>query len=350
MLGSRFIAAALASLAAAPHVAAGRDIAVTTQQVDRLQIKLEEVKAAESEAVALLPATVVPPQNARIAVSAPFAGTVAHVDVLIGQHVEQDGILVTIASRDFIDAVSRLEQSVVEHQAAEVIAKRLSTLAAENAVPLKQKEEATAQLEKLRVAMEQNRRTVGLGNIRANADGSSSLRAPKPGRVVEIRAVAGASLESMAAAVVIDTGKHLWLQAQLPAALIGRIQIGDTVALANGIVGKVISVGTALDQVTRSTMLLVQLPTDAPLVAGQMVTLTVTRASAQGSVNVPARALAWIDGEPAVFVRSDSGFTLTPVKVRGVTPTEVTVEGDLAPGQLVAATGLVQLEKMIGGK
>ncbi|MDH8040391.1 hypothetical protein QIG14_27030, partial [Klebsiella pneumoniae] len=47
-----------------------KELAVTQAQVDRLEIQLQKVQPAQTEAVALLPATVVPATNARLVAAA----------------------------------------------------------------------------------------------------------------------------------------------------------------------------------------------------------------------------------------------------------------------------------------
>ncbi|MFX8852628.1 hypothetical protein ABTM75_20020, partial [Acinetobacter baumannii] len=79
-------------------------------QASRLQIEVRKVEAADSESVTLLPATVVPPSNARFAVSAPFAGNVQQVLVITGQAVAEGQELVRLASRDILEVISKLEQ------------------------------------------------------------------------------------------------------------------------------------------------------------------------------------------------------------------------------------------------
>ena len=81
------------------------------------------------EATALLPATVIPPLNSRVAISAPFAGTVLQVEVLAGQHVKEGMPLATIASKDMLEAIGRLKQLEVELATAEINAKRNRALA-----------------------------------------------------------------------------------------------------------------------------------------------------------------------------------------------------------------------------
>ena len=291
----------------------------------------------------------VPPLNSRVAVSAPFAGTVLHVNVLVGQHVEEGTPLVTIASREMLEAVARLRQSEVELQAAEVIAKRHRELADRRVGSLTKAEETQTEVNKLRVVTEQHRRIASLGNLKVNADGSYTLSAPRAGHVVETRATPGGSLDAMAAAVLIDTSDELWIQAQLPAIFVDRISEGDEITIANGIVGRVISVGSSLDPVTRSASLLARLPQGSGLVPGQMVTLTVSRPAAKGALSVPSRSITRIGGKPTVFLRVGEGFAATPVSIRGKTADTATIEGEINAGQEVAVSGIVQLEKMLTG-
>ena len=324
-------------------------VALQNRQLEALQIRVERVETALSEAVVLLPATVVPPLNSRVAVSAPFAGTVLHVNVLVGQHVEEGTPLVTIASREMLEAVARLRQSEVELQAAEVIAKRHRELADRRVGSLTKAEETQTEVNKLRVVTEQHRRIASLGNLKVNADGSYTLSAPKAGHVVETRATPGGSLDAMAAAVLIDTSDELWIQAQLPAIFVDRISEGDEITITNGIVGRVISVGSSLDPVTRSASLLARLPQGSGLVPGQMVTLTVSRPAAKGALSVPSRSITRIGGKPTVFLRVGEGFAATPVSIRGKTADTATIEGEINAGQEVAVSGIVQLEKMLTG-
>ena len=333
-----------------PLAARAKDLAVTVEQLQHLRITLDEVRSANSEAVAVLPATAIPPPNGRHAISAPFAGTVAHSDVLVGQHIKKGQALVTIASRDVLEAMSRLKQSEAELQAAEAVADRYRYLADRNITARNRAEETAAQASKARAVVDQHRRLSTINSIKVNDDGSYTLFAPSDGRVVEARVTPGASLEAMAPAVVFDNTQELWLEAQVPASLIGRINVGDAIVAGKVEGGRVVSIGGALDQMTRSAMMLVSLPMGSGLVSGQMVTLTVLHEAPSNAVSVPRSAVSVIGGEPVVFVRTSDGFAPTPVKVRGRSTELATIEGDLKPGQQVASSGLAQLEKMQAGE
>lgn len=330
--------------------AGARTLTLSPEQVERMEIKLAAVKEADTEAVALLPGTVVPALNARVVAAASFAGTVIRVFVLPGQAVAKGAPLAVIESRELLDALSQLKQADAELQIAEAVARRKRDLADKGIASPILADEAEAQVIKIRAVLEQHRRTLSLGGISVGEGGQYTITAPDSGVVIETQAMPGMSFEAMAPAITIGSSDEVWIEAQVPAGLVTRIRPGDAVQVIDGPVGTVVSISGSLDRATRSASMLASVPVGAGLLPGQMVTLSIMRPTETGGLDVPAAAVAWIDETHAVFVRSDSGFTLTPVTLRGKSPMGATVAGDVLPGQEVAASGLPQLEAMLAGE
>jgi len=326
------------------------EIAVSQAQIDRLEIHLEEARPATQEAVALLPATIIPPMNSRIAVPAPFAGTVVSVHVLPGQSVEQGRTLMTIASRELVETLSQLRQAEANLAVASAVAERYRGLAEKNIASPTRAAETEAQRAGLEAVVDEHRRLVSLGKIKTDPDGSYALIAPRAGRIVEANVAPGASIGAMQAAVVFDTSDELWVEAQLPASLVGKVHPGDSITLEDGTKGKVLSVGHTLDPKTRSSTLTGTIPGSAGVVPGQMVTLSIHRQAAISSVEVPAQAVVWLGAAPSVFVRTEMGFAVQPVVLKGKTLRAATIGGGLTAGQKIAVSGLAQLENMIGAE
>lgn len=346
---------ALVPLGVAPQRAFAEDIIVTQVQLERLEIKLRDVRPATDEAIALLTATIIPPMNSRISVPAPFSGTVVSVGVLPGETVERGQDLMTITSRELLETLSQLRQAEAKLDAAEAIADRYRTLADKKIASPTRAAEAEAQREHARAVVEEHRRLISLGNIKTNPDGSYTLVAQRAGRIVQANVGPGASIEAMSPAVVLDTSDELWVEAQLPASLMGKVRPGDSIYMDGGVAGntctcEVLSVGHTLDPKTRSATLIGTIPASAGLVMGQMVTLSIHREAAVAGLGVPAQSVVWVAGTPSVFVRTGSGFTVLPVNLKGKTLQGATIEADLAPGQKVAVSGLAQLENMIAGE
>jgi cobalt-zinc-cadmium efflux system membrane fusion protein len=345
----------LAALLGGGGSAAAQDVAkelqVRPEQMEPFDVGATEVRLAKKSIVAALPATIIPPMNARVAVAAPFAGTVLKVHVLPGQAVKKGGPLVTLASRDLSETLVRLRQAEAELQSAEVMAQRQRDLFQKDLVTSGRVGEAEAQVEKVRALTQETRRLLAMGAIAINADGSYSLTAPRDGRVVEIRAAPGVALQAMDAAVLVDTSEELWLQAQLPGQMFGKVRVGDQIELPDGDSGKVISVGISLDPVTRSTALFAEIPARRDHMTGEATTILIVRPAVAKEFEIAADAIAWIGGSPHVFVRTANGFLPVGIVVKGKTADVATVESEgLKSGQKLATNGLAQLEKMMAGE
>lgn len=327
-----------------------KDLNITAAQVERMDINLAQVTEASTEAVALLPGTVVPAVNARTVAAAPFAGTVVQVHVLPGQAVKKGEPLATLSSRELLDAQSQVKQSEAELQMAEAIAKRKRFLADKNITSPVLAEESEAQVAKIRAVLDQHKKTLALGEITLGQGGQYTITSASSGIVVETQAMPGSKLDSMAPAVTIDSSAEVWIEAQVPSELVTRVKPGDSVRVINGPIGKIISIGGSLDRMTRSASMLASVPANTGLLPGQMVTLTIERATETGGLTVPSTAVAWINDKHAVFLKTDAGFALKDVTLRGKSPIGATISGDILPGQQVAATGLPQLESMLAGE
>lgn len=331
-------------------VAHANEVPVTPAQIERWEIRVADVKTADTEAVALLPGTVVPALNARLVAAAPFGGTVVQLHVLPGQYVKKGDKLATVASRELLEALSQLKQSEAELQTAVAIAQRKRMMADKNIQSPLLADEAEAQVAKVRAVIDQHKRTVALGSITIGEGGQYTIPATADGRIVETKAMPGEKLDAMAPAVTIDGSDELWIEAQVPSELVARVRPGDTVQVVNGPGGKVMSIGGSLDRMTRSAMMLSSVPANSGLRSGQMVTLTILKPTETGGFTVPPAAVAWINEKASVFVRNDTGFKLVPVTLRGKSSLGATISGEVTLGQQVAASGLPQLEKMLAGE
>lgn len=341
---------AASACAAEPQQGPARDLSLTPAQIDRMDIKIHAVKPTTERPAAVLPGTVIPALNARIVAAAPFGGTVTQVQVLPGQTVAKGDVLATVSSRELIEAASAIAQAEAELQSAEAMARRRRFLADKNIQNPTMAEESEAQVTKVKAVITQHKRMLALAGTASTAAGTYTIQAPAAGRIVETAVMPGDKIDAMAAAVTIDTSDELWVEAQLPAHLVSRVAPGDRVRITDGPEGKVISVGGSLDKMTRSAKLIASVPSGSGLLTGQMVTLSVVQQAATGSLSVPSSAIARINNVENVFVRSDTGFTLVPVEVAGRSPDAATIQGAIAQGAEVAASGIPQLEQMLGAE
>lgn len=327
-----------------------RDLAVTPAQIERMAIRTQAVKPTDEQVLAVLPGIVVPALNARIVAAAPFAGTVTQVLVLPGQRIEKGDALARISSRELLETSAALAQARAEVQVAEAIARRRRDLADKNIQSPTMAEEAEAQVSKIEAVIEQHKLALAIGGIVTTDPGSYTIIASDAGRIVETKVMPGDKVEAMDPAVTIDTSDELWIEAQLPGHLVSSVALGDRIRITGGPEGQVVSVAGSLDRMTRSLKLTARVPPNSGLLPGQMITLSLIQKAATGALSVPASAVANIESSEGLFVRSENGFKLVPVEVTGRSPEQATVRGDIATDAQVAASGLPQLEQMLGAE
>lgn len=326
-----------------------KDVRITEEQIRNLNIHVEPAQPASRETIAILPGTVVPPLNSRLVAAAPFAGTTTQVHVLPGQRVKKGEPLITVSSRELLDAQSQLAQSEAELQTAEAIARRRRALADKNFQNPTLADEAEAQVAKVRAVLDQHRRATALNGIITRENGQYTIPAPADGTVAETLVMPGEKVEAMAGVATIDTSDELWVQIQVPVDIIALVKPGDVVQIINGPEGRVVSVGGSLDRATRSAVMFAAIPANSHLFAGQIVSVAIQRSTVSGAVNVPASAVVRIGEQEAVFVRSQGGFAVVPVRLRGKSSSIATISGSITSDAQVAASGLPQLERLSAG-
>lgn len=344
----------LASLAVASAAVAAeeatRNVAMSPQQMQRMEIKLAPVRPTSTQAVALLPGTVVPAIDARLAAVAPFAGTVVQIHVLPGQSVSEGSRLATISSRELLDTMSQVAQAQAELQMAEAAARRKRSLADKAIQNPTLAEEAEAQAARIKAVLEQHRRALTIGGIAIADGGRYAITAPANGRVVDSSVMPGDKIDAMGAVVTLDTSGELWIETQVPSDLAAHIKPGDRIQVVDGPQGKVISIAGSLDRMTRSARMLASVAAGSGLMAGQLVTVSIVQDAATGSLSVPASAIARLKDQHGVFVRNNNGFALVPVKVAGRSLKDATITGNVPKDAQVASSGLPELEQMLGGE
>ncbi len=144
-----------------------------------------------------------PASNARITAAAPFSGTVLQVSALPGQIVRKGDPLVTVLSRDLVEAQGNLAQQEADLQRAAATAKWKRDLVDKKILSTALAEEAEAHVKKLEAAIKAQERAFNIGGIRVDDHGRYTITAPEDGKVVIASVQPGTQVEAMAAAVTL---------------------------------------------------------------------------------------------------------------------------------------------------
>lgn len=324
-------------------------VAMSDVQMRRLGIVLVQAKAATSAPLASLPAVIVPPANARVAVSATFAGVVTRIFAVEGQSVRKGQPLAIVSSRDVLTVGADLSRARAQLGVAQSSAARLGQLAREGVIARARADEARATLIEAQVNASEKRRILALSNA-SGASGSYTLSAPIAGRVTAATVQAGSPIDGTTAPFVIDAADRFEVEAQLPERLVGTVKPGMRVRLGQDAVGTVTAIGATIDPMTRSVKIKASIPAAPGIVTGKATTVTIYGTPQDGAVAIPMSAVTDLNGATTVFVRTGRGFAARKVKVMGTADGQAIVVDGLRQGERVVTTGTTELKSLVSGQ
>ncbi len=321
---------------------------LTAEQISRLDIQTATAFAAESASVGTMPALVVLPPNARVAVSAPFSGSVRQIFVLSGQEVAKGQVLATIMSRDALQIGADLNRARTDLDLARATAARTGQLVREGIIAGARAQEARAALNQAETNISEKSRILAISG--ANSSGLITLRAPISGRVSAISVQTGGPIDGMTAPFVIDASNAYQLDIQVPERLAGAVQPGMIVSLPGNISGKILSVSPGIDPVSRSLTAKASIGAAPGIIAGKSIMVSLSGNAPPNAVTIPVAALTKIEGKDVVFVSIDNSFKMRAVVVAAGGTTDIVITDGLLAGERVATSGLTELKMLRGGE
>lgn len=322
--------------------------ALTPKQLKQMGIKTAVVQAASGLPLGTMPATVTLPPEARVAVTASFAGAIRQVFVIQGQVVTKGQPLATMVSRDALQVGSSLTRAQAQLGYARANANRLQQLAREGVIAGARAQEAAAAVRQAEADVSENSRILGISG--ASGGGVITLRAPISGRVSSVAVQTGGPIDGMVAPFVIDASNAYQLDIQVPERFAGSVKPGMTVSLPGNISGIILSVGSSIDPDTRSILAKASIGAAPGIIAGKTVMVSITGSAQQNAIAVPSNAVTRIEGEDVVFIRTAKGFEKRAIVIGGSAGDETVVVEGLAAGEVVAISGLSEIKMMMGGE
>jgi RND family efflux transporter MFP subunit len=283
-------------------------------------------------------------------VAAPLAGMVEQVTVAAGDTVKAGQVLARLASPQLLElqrnnAVARSQSDLASRSL-----KRDEALFAEGII-------AESRLAATRAGAQeagaQARQSAGALQM---AGGDGVIRAPIAGTVLEQNAVPGQRVEASSPLFRIGKLGTLWLEIQVPAVLADSLKPGLEVTVKDSPAkGVLVNVGRQLGNSQTLTLRARMDKGSEILRPGQLVEAQVATL-AQGSSKdkaalwrIPTAALVRLP-EPHVFVESDKGFLLVPVRIAAEGNGSLLVAGVLKDGGKVAVKGVAALKAALPAK
>lgn len=336
---------------AAAEVSGGE---LTSEQIKRMGITTEAATASSAAELGMVPGVITLPPEARVAVTAPFGGTVLRLFVVNGQAVTKGQPLAIVRSIEPVQYGASLARGEAQLAVARANAARTGQLAKEGIIAGARADEARAALREAEVAVNENRRI--LNQSGASAGGEVTLRAPITGKLSAVAVQTGGPVDGLTAPFVIENTSNFMIDLQIPERLAGDVRPGMAIALQDSgdapVEGQIVSVGGSIDQETRALVAKARINGSPALVSGKAVSVVLkgNRATAAAGVGVPASAVIQIGGKDVVFVATPKGFAKREVAVAGRGGERVTLTSGLKAGERVATSGLAELKVLLGGE
>jgi membrane fusion protein, heavy metal efflux system len=322
--------------------------ALTQEQIKRLGIKTAPALMAQSAVVGTMPATVVLPPDARVAVSAPFLGSIRQIFVIPGQQVAKGKALATIMSRDALQIGADLNRARTDITLARATAARTGQLAREGIIAGARAQEARAALSQAETNLSEKSRILAISG--ANASGLITLRAPISGRISAVSVQTGGPIDGMTAPFVIDASNAYQLDIQVPERLAGLVKPGMIVSLPGNVSGRILSVSPGIDPVSRSLIAKASISAAPGIIAGKSLMVSIAGDAPSGAMTIPASALTKMDGKDVVFVTKGNRFAKREVTAVAAGTGDVLITSGLQPGEQVATSGLTELKMLASGE
>jgi membrane fusion protein, heavy metal efflux system len=299
-------------------------------------------------------------------VTLPVAGRVREVLVGLGDAVRQGQTLMTVESPDVSATQSALRQAEANiSQAKATVAKseadlaRAQDLLANRAIAQKEVLAAETALAQTKASLEQAmaardealRKLRVLGLSGTDKEQLVKVRAPVPGKVVEISVTAGEYRNdtSMPVMTIADLNT-VWVSADVPETSIRFIRVGEAVSINmpafpdRTFTGRVKRIGDLVDPQTRTIKVRAELDNSQGLFRPEMfATVRYSQGSKLAAV-IPKSALFQQQDRTTVFRELSPGeFEELPVTIFWQDSARAAIRGELHPGDQVVVDGVAQL-------
>lgn len=324
---------------------------LTAEQIEQSGITLGEAMEGALVRTTTFPGTVTinPDRIAIVAAKAP--GVVVDLRKRLGDTVTKGELLAVLESREIAEVKGEWLAAQRSEALARTTFEREKNLFEKKISSEQDYLQARSSLEESRIRIDLARQKLaafgyGAADLSRLGGGSTPLqtleiRAPISGRIVERRAVTGASVPSETELFTIADLSTIWVEASVAPADLGFVKEGDSVGVEaqSGAAAKglVVFVSPVIDRDTRLAKMVAQIANaDASWRPGDFATVRVDSTAGRAAVLVPRGAIQRMKKDSVVFVRNASGFEKRDVVLGRNDGKQVEIRFGIEAGEKVA--------------
>lgn len=345
------------SASKAPSPEASAVLPLNAAQQAAWGIQTQRIQPTQGDLI-LATAQVTTRPEAEVTVSAPYAGQIARLKVGIGDRVTRDSGLAEFTSPQLGEARRQWEEARVQAQTAQAALERDRAMLDDGLIPAVRFQQTRARHDAAQASLQARRAELQSAGLRLGGDPPSAgyatglLLSPIAGVVAETYHAVGQRVEAGTVLFRVIDDRALHIRFQLAGDKAARVRVGDLISIeAKQARARVIGISPfAQDgQMAQGRATVEQRGT---LRVGETLTIGIHASASVSDASpawqVPARALSVWQGQPVVFVRTESGFRATPVTVRSSNDDQSVVSAPALQRQAqIAVSGIAALRAML---
>jgi cobalt-zinc-cadmium efflux system membrane fusion protein len=351
-----------------PPVMAENTIQISQDHFNNLGVTLGKLEPAKQIPVLTAPAKVVIPPTHEYVVSASQSGLITKLTAAMGDNVKKGEVLAQLNSPDLLSMQRLYLKAVSEMQLGSLSYHRDKKLLADGIIAQRRWQETQSQYNAFVSEVSEHKQLLeiaGMTDSEIDRLGKThqlssqlSLHSPISGVVMERMAVAGERIDILAPVYRIANLDELWLEINIPHERIGSIKIGDQVLVENTpITAEITLLGQSVNPENQTLLArAVIVPKlelgnekepgneQSAVRVGQTINTQIIQSSKISAYKIPNAAIAQNEGKAFIFIRTQEGFKVSPIKIIGKQGEESIISGDLTGDEDIAIKGAVALK------
>jgi RND family efflux transporter MFP subunit len=284
---------------------------------------------------------------------------VTSLSVARGDRVNPGQPLAIMESPSFVSQQRDYLQAVAQDILATQQLNRNTQLFQTNAVPQRVLEASQTEARQASIVVAERRQMLRLSGLSDEAiakltseaaiTATLSVVAPRPATVVDILVSPGQRVEQIASLIKLAQLSPLWVEIAVPAANIRAIRPGAKVEIDGyATPAQIVLISETADPATQTILVRAEVPNTGELRPGQTAQARISFASSSESAwELPYSALIRRGEQASVFVATQGGFRVVPVKLLEEDQDHVVVSGAITDKNEVAVGGISALRGIL---
>lgn len=331
-------------------------LTLSAQQLKQMQVQWGNLQAQNTGLSASYPAEVaLPPTQTRV-VTAAQSGLITQLTVSVGDTVKQGQIIGQLSSPNLISLQSSYLQSETQARLHAQALKRDQALFEDGIIAQRRLQETQSAYETSQALLNEHTQTLKLAGLSSSQvqqlaqkrtmHNGMAILAPMSGQIMEQHQQVGARVEMAMPIYTIIHPKPLWLMIQVPVDQANTLKPGTVVHLPKlGLQAHVETVLRQLNKNNQTTQVRASIRQGSEqLSVGQIVDVALAEQTNTTSYAVPRGAVVRQGEQATIFVHTDKGVIVTPVKILLEQDQQLIIQGNLKGNEQIAIHGVAALK------